>query len=129
MGIVRRSIAVCLALLLVAPSAGAQQSVIGKATLEQAVQERVKQEQSDREVLASLLRRAEVREIATKAGLSIEKAEAAVSTLEGNELKELAQQARQVQNDLTGGASTIVISTTTIIIILLIIILVVLIAD
>jgi hypothetical protein len=128
MGIVRRSIAVSLAVLLVAPSAGAQQSVIGKSALEQAVHERVAQEQSDREAVASLLRRAEVREIAAKAGLSIERAEAAVSTLDGAELKELAKQARQAQNDLAGGA-TVVITTTTIIIILLIVILIVLIAD
>jgi predicted PurR-regulated permease PerM len=129
MEIVRRSIAVCLAVLLVVPAAHAQQSVIGTSALEQAVQERVTQEQSDRDAVASLLRRAEVREIAAQAGLSIERAEAAVSTLEGDQLKELANQARQAQNDLAGGASTIVISTTTIILVLLIIILIVLVAD
>ncbi len=129
MDFVRRSIAVCLAVLLVAPSARAQQSVVGTSALEQAVQERVKQEQSDRDALASLLRRAEVREVAAKAGLSIARAEAAVATLDGDDLRELAKQARQVENELAGGASTIVISTTTIIIVLLIIILIVLIAD
>jgi predicted PurR-regulated permease PerM len=129
MEIVRRSVAVCLAVLLVVPAAHAQQSVIGTSALEQAVQERVTQEQSDRDAVASLLRRAEVREIAAQAGLSIERAEAAVSTLEGDQLKELANQARQAQNDLAGGASTIVISTTTIILVLLIIILIVLVAD
>lgn len=129
MEIVRRLIAVCLVVLIAAPAARAQQSVIGKSALEQAVQERVKQEQADRDAIASLLRRAEVRQIAAKAGLSIEKAEAAVSTLQGDDLKELANQARQAQDDLAGGATTIVITTTTIILILLIIILIVLIAD
>jgi hypothetical protein len=129
MGIVRRTIAVCLAVMLMAPAASAQQSVIGKSALEQAVQQRVSQEQADRDAIASLLRRAEVREIASKAGLSVEKAEAAVSTLQGDDLEELAKQARQVQNDLAGGASTVVISTTTIILILLLVILIVLIAD
>jgi hypothetical protein len=129
MGIVRRTIAVCLAVMVMAPAASAQQSVIGKSALEQAVQQRVSQEQADREAIASLLRRAEVREIVSKAGLSVEKAEAAVSTLQGEDLKELAKQARQVQNDLAGGASTIVISTTTIILVLLIVLLIVLIAD
>lgn len=128
MEIVRRSIAVCLAVLLVAPAASAQQSVIGKSALEQAVQQRVSEQQADREAIASLLRRADVREIAAKAGLSIEKAEAGVSTLEGNELQDLAQQARQVQNELAGGA-TVVITTTTIILILLVIIIIVLLAD
>lgn len=129
MEIVRRSLAVCLAILIAAPAARAQQSVIGRAALEQAVQERVQQEQADREAIASLLRRAEVRQIAAKAGLSIEKAEAAVSTLQGDDLKELANQARQAENDLAGGATTIVITTTTVIIILLIIILIILVAD
>lgn len=128
MEIVRRSIAVCLAVLLVAPAASAQQSVIGKSALEQAVQQRVNEQQADREAIASLLRRAEVREIAAKASLSIEKAEAAVSTLQGDDLRELAQQARQVQNELAGGA-TVVITTTTILLILLLIIIIILVAD
>jgi hypothetical protein len=114
--------------LIAAPAARAQQSVIGKSALEQAVQERVQQEQADRQAIASLLRRAEVRDIAARAGLSIEKAEAAVSTLQGDDLKELANQARQAENDLAGGA-TVVITTTAIIVILLIIIIIVLLAD
>jgi len=61
--------------------------------------------------------------------LSVDKATAAVSVRQGDDLRELASQARQVDNDLAGGASTVVISTTTIIIVLLIIILIVLIAD
>lgn len=129
MEIVRRSIAIVLMVLLVAPVARAQQSVVSTSALEQAVQERVQQEQADRDAIQSLLRRPEVRQIAANAGLSIERAEAAVSTLDGEDLKELASQARQAQNDLAGGATTIVITTTTVIIILLIIILIVLIAD
>lgn len=129
MKIVRRSLAACLAVLMMAPMASAQDHVINKSALDLAVQQRVSQEQADREVVISLLQRAEVREIASKAGLSIAKAEAAVSTLHGKDLALAAAQARQVQNNLAGGANTIVISTTTIIIVLLIIILIVLIAD
>ncbi len=129
MRIVRRFLAATLALLLVAPAAQAQTHVISKADLAKAVAERVRQDQADRAAIASLLQRAEVRTIAAKAGLSVDKAEAAVSMLQGDDLRELASRARQVDNDLAGGASTVVISTTTIIIVLLIIILVVLIAD
>ena len=126
----RRILGTTLAVLLCAPAAWAQQThVISQRALDQAVQQRVSQEQADREVIVSLLQRAEVREIASKAGLSIAKAEAAVSTLHGKDLALAAAQARQVQNNLAGGANTIVISTTTIIIVLLIIILIVLIAD
>ena len=129
MRIVRRFLAVTLAFLLVAPAASAQTHVISKADLAKAVAERVNQDQTDRAAIVSLLRRAEVRQIAARAGLSVDKAVAAVSVLQGDDLRELASQARQVENDLAGGASTVVISTTTIIIVLLIIILVVLIAD
>jgi len=128
MRIVRRLLAVTLALLLVAPAAQAQTHVIGKSALAKAVADRVGQDRADREAILSLLRRAEVRTIAAGAGLSVERAAAAVSLLEGDDLRDLASQARQVENDLAGGAN-VVISTTTIIIVLLIIILIVLIAD
>ena len=129
MRIVRRSLAVLLAALLVAPAAQAQTHVVAKSALSQVVQERVSQDQVDRDAIASLLRRAEVRQIAAQAGLSLEKAQAAVSTLQGDMLRDLAAQARQANDDLAGGASTVVISTTTIIIVLLVVILIVLIAD
>jgi hypothetical protein len=129
MRIVRHSLAVFLAALLVAPAAQAQTHVIGKSALSQAVQQRVSQDQADRDAILSLLQRSEVRQIAAQAGLSLEKAEAAISTLDGQDLRDLASQARQVHNDLAGGASTVVISTTTIIIVLLIIILIVALAD
>ena len=125
----RRVLAMCLALLIMAPAVRAQDHVIGRAALDKAVQERVNQEQADREAVLSLLQRQDVREIAAKAGLSIEKAQTAVTMLHGKDLQQAAQQARQVQDNLAGGASTVVISTTTIIIVLLIIILIVLIAD
>ena len=129
MRIVRQSLAVLLAALLMAPAAEAQTHVIDRAALAQAVQERVSQDQADREAILSLLHRQEVKQIAAQAGLSLQKAEAAVSTLNGADLRDLAAQSRQAQNDLAGGASNIVISTTTLIIVLLIIILIVLIAD
>jgi len=125
----RRVLATCLALLIMAPAVRAQDHVIGRAALDKAVQQRVNQEQADREAVLSLLQRQDVREIAAKAGLSIEKAQTAVTMLHGKDLQQAAQQARQVQDNLAGGASTVVISTTTIIIVLLIIILIVLIAD
>ncbi|MBW8895061.1 MAG: PA2779 family protein [Acidobacteria bacterium] len=125
----RRVLAMCLALLIMAPAVRAQDHVIGRAALDKAVQQRVNQEQADREAVLSLLQRQDVRDIAAKAGLSVDKAQTAVTMLHGKDLQQAAQQARQVQDNLAGGASTIVISTTTIIIVLLIIILIVAIAD
>ena len=129
MKLVRRSLAVCLAVLFMAPAASAQSNVIGKSALDKAVQERVATDQADRDAIQSLLRRAEVRQVAGKAGLSLDKASAAVTTLDGRDLAQLAAQARLVENDLAGGASTVVISTTTIIIILLLVLLIVAVAD
>jgi hypothetical protein len=128
MRIVRHSLAVCLAVVFMAPMASAQDHVIGQSTLDKAVQQRVTREQADRDAILSLLQRADVREVAAKAGLSLDKAQTAVSALQGADLQQAASQARQVQNDLAGG-STIVISTTTVIIVLLLIILIVVVAD
>lgn len=129
MRIVRRLLALTLALLLVAPAAQAQSHVMSKAGLAKAVAERVSQDQADRAAILALLQRADVQTIAVRAGLSAERAAAAVGTLQGDDLRDLAAQARQVQNDLAGGASTVVISTTTIILVLLIVILILVIAD
>ena len=129
MRIVRSGIAICLAIILAAPAASAQQAhVVGKAALEKAVQDRAAQDRDDREAIRSLLRRAEVRNIAAQAGLSIEKAERAVAMLDGEELRQASAQAREVHNNLSGGA-TVVITTTTIIIILLLVIILILVAD
>jgi hypothetical protein len=129
MTLIRRALAVGLAVLFMAPAANAQTNVIGKAALDQAVQQRVARDQTDREAITTLLQRAEVREVAGKAGLSLDKAIAAAATLQGDDLRQIAEQARHVDNELAGGASNIVISTTTIIIVLLVVILIVLIAD
>jgi hypothetical protein len=130
MRIVRRSLALALAVLMMAPAvAQAQNHVISRTALDQALREQVSQDRADRDAIVSLLHRSEVKEVAARAGLSLAKAESAVATLQGDELHQLASQARQAENNLAGGASTIVISTTTIIIVLLVVILIVVIAD
>jgi hypothetical protein len=127
MKIVRRFLAVCLAILMMAPAAAAQEHVIGKSALDQAVQRRVSQERADREVILSLLQRQDVQDIAGKAGLSIDTAQTAVSMLQGRDLEQVARQARVAQDNLAGGGN-VTVSTTTIIIVLLLIILIVVIA-
>jgi hypothetical protein len=124
----RRVLVTTLAVLISAPMAWAQQThVVNKTALDQAVQQRVVQEQADRETLRTFLQNPQVRGVAAKAGLSVEQAEAAVSTLQGDQLRQAAGQARAVNQDLAGGA-TVVITTTTIIIILLIIIIIAVVA-
>lgn len=126
MQIVRKALGAVLALLLCAPAVGAQQShVISQRALDQAVQQRVTQEQADREAIRTLLQNSAVKDVAARAGLPIDKAQAAVSTLQGDELRQAAAQAQQINDQLAGGSDTVVISTTTIIIILLIVLLIV----
>jgi hypothetical protein len=128
MMVCRRILSVCLAVLMMAPVASAQEHVIGSAALDKMIQDRLGREQADRDAILSLLQRQEVRDIAANAGLSIERAQTAVGMLQGSTLQQAAEQARQVQDNLAGGASTVTISTTTIIIVLLLVILIVLIA-
>jgi len=126
----RRVFASALVVMLCAPTgAWAQQQshVIKQSALDQAVQQRVSQDQADRETLRTFLQNPTVKSVAAKAGLSIERADAAVSTLQGDQLRQAASQARAVNQDLAGGA-TVVITTTTIIIILLIILIIVAVA-
>jgi hypothetical protein len=66
--------------------------------------------------------------MAARVGLSLEKAEAAVSTLQGDDLHQIAGEARAAEQDLVGGAS-VTISTTVIIIALLIVILIIVAVD
>jgi hypothetical protein len=128
MRLFRWTLGAALALVITAPSAFAQQNhVINQSVLDQAVQQRVSQDQADREEIRTFLHNPAVKDVAGKAGLSTDKAEAAVSTLQGDELRQAASQARMANSQLAGG-STIVITTTTIIIVLLIIILIVAIA-
>jgi hypothetical protein len=128
MRMLRSSLVFALALLVAAPASQAQTHVIGRAGLEQAVRDRAERDRADRDVILSVLRRAEVKDIVERAGLPLERAEAGVAMLHGEDLQQAASHARQVQSDLAGGGN-ITISTTTIIIILLLVILIVVIAN
>ena len=125
MQVFRRILGAALAVTLVAPAAYAQQPhVITTSALDQAVQQRVSQDQADRDAIRSFLQSPAVGNVAAKTGLPIDKAAAAVSMLQGDELHQAANQARTVTDQLAGG-DAVVISTTTIIIILLLVILIV----
>jgi hypothetical protein len=106
-----------------------QLHVADRAALDRLMIEQTHRDARDREAIKQLLAREEVRKAAHEAGIDMTRADAAVSTLGGAELHQLATQARQAEEGLEGGASTIVISTTTIIIILLVVILIVVAAD
>jgi hypothetical protein len=128
----------CAAVLAGVVTAGAQQpaltsdaaaTVTPATALDALVVEQVRADDASRKLVQAVLDRAEVRAVAAKAGLDLERAKQAVSTLSGAELQEVAAQAQRVDASLAGGASTLVISTTTIIIILLVVILLVVAVD
>ena len=94
-----------------------------QSALDAAVQDHAADAAADRETVARLLQRPDVQAIAGDLGLDLRRAESAVATLDGQQLTELAAQARQAEQALAGGQSSVTISTTMIIIGLLVLIL------
>jgi hypothetical protein len=72
-----------------------------------------------------VLQRSDVRDLANRLGLSVTRAEGAVSTLDSTELASLAGQASAADVQLAGGSNTIVISMTTLLLVIIIVILLV----
>jgi hypothetical protein len=112
-----------MALMLASSSAFAgQQHVLTPSDLAATVASAVAKQDANRAAVHEALARPEVQAMASKLGLDLTRAEAAVDTMSGAELDKAANAAQQVNEQLVGGASTVVISTTTIIIILLLVI-------
>ena len=121
---------VVFALISMVPPAHAQTShTASTAALDAAVQQHVASAEADREAVARLLARPEVQKIAGDAGIDMRRAAQAVATLDGEQLTEIAAQARQIEETLAGGQSRVVISTTLIIIALLVLILLIVALD
>jgi hypothetical protein len=123
MNAVRKVVVFPLMVLLASSSAFAgQQHVVTPSELAATVADGVAKQDANRAAVREALGRPEVQAMASKLGLDLTKAEAAVDTMSGTELDKAANAAQQVNEQLVGGASTVVISTTTIIIILLLVI-------
>jgi hypothetical protein len=125
---VRNVLAVFLSVSLALPVGARAQhpSVVDQAMLDRVLATRVMHADADRLAIRALLEREQVREIAAGAGIDITRASAAVATLDGAELQQLAGQARAVDEALAGGQGTVTLKTTTIIIGLLVLILLIL---
>jgi hypothetical protein len=96
--------------------------VVDPSAIGQMVDQRVMQQDADRAAIREALAQPEVRQLASRAGIDLDRASAMVATLSGSDLATTAAAARHVNDALAGGASTVVISTTTIIIALLVLI-------
>ena len=114
-----------LVVLMMASSSAfaGQQHLVNPSQLATTVADAAAKQDTNRATVREALERPEVQAVATKLGLDLSKATAAVDTLSGADLEKAANAAQQVNEQLVGGASTVVISTTTIIIILLVVIL------
>lgn len=121
----RQAVILALSSTFLANPALAQQSHVAEpAVIDARVAAKAAETQQQRATIQRLLERKPVREIADRAGIDIGRVEAAVSTLDGEELAELATQAQTLDETLAGGQSSVTISTTAIIIGLLVLILI-----
>ena len=107
------------------PAFAGQQHLVAPSQLATTVADGVAKQDANRATVHEALARPEVQAVASKLGLDLTRATAAVGTMNGADLDKAAQAAQQVNDQLVGGASTVVISTTTIIIILLLVIILV----
>jgi hypothetical protein len=124
MKLVRTLLAFPLVVLMMASSSAfaGQQHLVNPSQLAATVADDAAKQDTNRATVRQALERPEVQAVASKLGLDLSKATAAVETLSGADLDKAANAAQQVNQQLVGGASTVVISTTTIIIILLLVI-------
>jgi hypothetical protein len=128
---VRSLVILLLVVILMAPGRAyaAQQHIVSPNAITATTADHAAAQDLDRAAVREALARPEVQSTAAKLGVDIDRLNAAVNTMAGADLQRAASTARQVNDQLVGGASTVVISTTTIIIALLLIILIVVIAS
>ena len=117
---------ILLSLVTVVPRLQAQTPhAASQSAVDAALQQHVATGAADRADLLRVLSNPEVKAVADKAGLDLRRATTAVASLDGQQLTQLAAEARQVDQALAGGQSKVTISTTMIIIALLVLILVI----
>jgi hypothetical protein len=121
---VRKLLVFPLAMLVMASTSAyaGQQHIVPPSELATTVAGAAAKQDTDRATVREALERPEVQAVASKLGLDLTRATAAVDALSGAQLDQAANAAQQVNEQLVGGASTVVISTTTILIILLLVI-------
>src|SRR5882757_2101446 len=124
MKLIRTPLVFLLVVLMMASSSAfaGQQHLVNPSQLATTVADAAAKQDTNRATVREALERPEVQAVASKLGLDLSNATAAVDTLSGVDLDKAANAAHQVNEQLVGGASTVVISTTTIIIILLLVI-------
>jgi hypothetical protein len=118
-----------LILGLSTPARAEDRHAVPPSALAAAVTDHAASLDADRDTIREALKTPEVRTVADRIGIDIDRAEASIDSLDPATVARAAESARQVNDALVGGASTITISTTAIIIGLLLIILIIVAAD
>lgn len=99
-----RGIALFLsAMFVVSPAIAQDAHVVDAQQLQELIDQHLKKEGQDRQEIRDALGHEEVQKVAGRVGLNLDRAEAAVATLDGTELQELASHARVINNELAGG--------------------------
>jgi len=107
-----------------AQSADNSASLATQADLDNAIAETLVQEDAARGTITTLLQRSDVRAMAEGHGLDLQRAEAAVSTLQGDELQRVSSLAADANAQLTGGSRvTISVGLVGLLVILIVVIL------
>jgi len=81
---------------------------VSQAQLDQAITTKLHDEDASRQTIRRLLQREDVQRLARGYGLDARRAEAAVGTLSGDELRRLAAQAAVVDSQLAGGDELVI---------------------
>lgn len=115
-----------MVVLALSTSAFAQERhAVDPSALANSVTQHVAQQDADRAAIHEALARPEVRQMAERAGIDLDRFDKSVDTLTGASLDRVASAARDVNQAYVGGASRVVVSTTTIIVALLVVILII----
>ncbi len=108
-----------------AHSADSSRSLATQADLDNAIVKALDREDAARSTITTLLQRDDVRSMAESHGLDVRRAEAAVSTLQGDELQRLSRLATDANAQLAGGDRMVSISLVSLLLIVIIVILLV----
>jgi hypothetical protein len=114
-----------LGAMAAAPVLAVAETVVTGPELDAAMAARTDQDAASGEAILNLLGREETRDAAAKVGVDLDRLKASVSVLSGEELEDVAAQARLADQSLSGGDEKIVIGSTALIIILLVVIILV----
>jgi hypothetical protein len=107
-------------------SADSVTSLATQADLDNAVAQTLGREDAARSTITTLLQREDVRDMAEQHGLDVRRAEAAVGTLQGDELQRLSALAADANSQLAGGSRvTISVGLVGLLVILIVVILLV----